>query len=215
MINLIKRFGLYFILLLSISLNFIQRSCDRKIETKSKIIYITTKEQTGSIKESTIKEKDGTANKIQYKDRIAYVDNPITQKQLDLYIKENDSLKRLKMYGDAITINKQINTFEDDKLKIDIESEIQGKLLELSLTNYTIKSQDIPLTIEEPIPKETKFALYTGGGLYYNSESQKLNYKAGVTFQNKKGDLLTLESDFKKQPIIFIDYKIRIFNYKK
>lgn len=214
MINIIKKYSVYILLGLSISLNFIQRSCSNSTKvSKPTTIKVKTSEIKGSIKESTIKELDGTANKIQYKDKIAYVENPITQKLLTSYIKENDSLKRLKMYGEAITIHKQTNTFEDKNLKVEVESETQGKLLDMSLLNYTIKPQEVPITL--PPSKQTVSALNAGGGIYYNTESQKVNYKAGFTFQNKKGDQLSLESDFQKQPTVFIDYKFRIFNIKK
>lgn len=212
MSNIVKKYGIFILLCISVGLNFIQRSCSKLIESKPITVTITTPEQKGSIKESTIKEIDGTANKIQYKDKIAYVENPSTQRQLDLYLKENDSLKRLKMYGEAITEHTQTNTFENEYLKADITSTVQGKLKSLSLDNYTIKSRELPITI--PPPKETNFALFLGGGGYYDNKHQELGYKVGATFQNKKGDQLTLEY----APInkaILLDYKFRIINHKK
>lgn len=218
---LIKKYSIYLLLIISISFNFIQRSCSNK-KTVTITRTIKSPEIKGTILESNIQYLNNNSNTIKYnskltypEDKLAVVNNENTQRQLDLYIKENDSLKRLKMYGDAITVHEQINIFENDDLKAEIKSKTEGKLLNISLTNYIIKSRELPIEITQETPKETKFALYAGGGLYYSGEDQKLRYKAGISFQNKKGDLLSLESDLKKQPTIFLDYKFRILNYKK
>ncbi len=212
MIEILKKYLVYILLLISISLNFIQRSCSNPDNIKPQIIKIKIPEIKGSIKESKITKIDGTANKIEYRDKKVIVENPKTQKLLELYLKENDSLKRLKMYGEAITEHTQINTFENDDLKADITSTTQGKLLDLSLTNYIIKSKELPITL--PPSKNTVFALYTGGGLYYNNKYQEIGYKVDLGFQNKKGDILDIGYDpFNKS--IFVDYKLRLINIKK
>jgi len=210
----IKTNFLYILLIVCIFIIFIQKSYNNE-----KTITITRNvkipESKGAILESTIEKLNDGSNTILYRSKVVYTENKETQEKLDQYIKENDSLKRLKMYGDAIMTREQINTFEDSLVQVKIKSRVEGKLSNMTLIDYTIKSRELPITIEQPIPKETKFALYAGGGSYYNLENQKLDYKAGVTLQNKKGSLLTLESDFKKEPTIFLDYKFRIINYKK
>lgn len=210
----IKTNFLYILLVICIFVIFIQRSYNNE-KTITITRNIKVPELKGAILESTIEKLNDGSNAILYKSKVVYTENKETQEKLNQYIKENDSLKRLKMYGDAIMTREQINTFEDSLIQVKIKSRIEGKLSNMALVDYTIKSRELPITIEQPTPKETKFALYMGGGSYYNLENQKLNYKAGLTLQNKKGALLTLESDFKKQPTIFLDYKFRIFNIKK
>lgn len=212
MINL-KKYGIGLLLLISISLNFIQRGCSSPNKVSTPIVVkIKTPEIKGKIEKSKITIISTPKNKIIYKDKQVIVENPITQKLLNSYIKENDSLKRLKMYGEAITEHIQINTFENEDLKANVTSKTQGKLLDIQLTDYILKSKELPITL--PPPKETKFAVYTGGGLYYNSLDSKLGYKIDVGFQNKKGDLLEAGyNPFDKT--VFIGYKVRLINIKK
>jgi len=213
MISIMKKYGIYILLILSIGLNFIQRSCSNSnISSKSTIVKIKTPEIKGEIQKSKTVVIPTPKNEIVYKDKQVIVDNPITKKLLNRYIKENDSLKRLKMYGEAITEREQVNIFENDDLKASVKSKTQGKLLDILLTDYIIKSKELPITL--PPSKNSVFAVYSGGGLYYNQDNQKLGYKVDLGFQNKKGDILDIGYD-PLNKTVFLEYKLRIINIKK
>lgn len=201
------------LLIIAIIIIFFQRSCNnQKTTTISR--SVTVPESKGAILTSSVEKLDDGSNTIIYRSKLVYTENTDTQEKLDQYIKENDSLKRLKMYGDAITTREQVNTFEDSLLQVKVKSKVEGKLLNMSIVDYTVKSRELPITIEQPKIKETKFALYAGGGAYYNNKYQELGYKAGLGFQNKKGDILDVSYD-PLNKAVFLDYKLRIINIKK
>jgi len=212
MINL-KKYGIGILLLISISLNFIQRGCSSSNNISiPTTIKIKTPEIKGDIEKSKTVVIPTPKNEIVYKDKQVIVDNPITKKLLESYIKENDSLKRLKMYGEAVTEREQVNIFENDDLKASVKSKTQGKLLDILLTDYTIKSKELPITL--PPSKNSVFVVYSGGGIYYNQDNQKLGYKVDLGFQNKKGDILDVGYD-PLNKTVFLEYKLRIINIKK
>ncbi len=112
---------------------------------------------------------------------------------LDKYASTLDSLERLKMFIDAITVREYNNTFEDDTIKISTFSEVRGELLKQS-NEYYIKPRTIVVdtVIDVQIPRSNSF--YLAGGV---RSSFPIETPVGVlkgVFINKKNNMLGLEA---------------------
>lgn len=130
------------------------------------------------------------------------------QKQSEEFAKSNDSLQKL-LYEKAIQLNEFSQTFDDDKVKIDVSGIAQGTVKSMK-ANYTIK----PQTIEVPVKqKERVFALKTGIEYGNSIELNKGVFKGNLEFENRKGNSYGIGYDTDKR--IYIGYKVTIFDIKR
>lgn len=147
------------------------------------------------------------------KDITVYIPNPLNEKllqeneQLKLdYSKMSDSLKA-KTYEKAIELNTFSSRFEDKFMVLNINGTVRGEVQEIT-PSYTIKKQKI----EVPV-KETVFRLLAGAEIGSSIIAPKLNFKANLMFQNRKGDIITTSYDTNKN--VWVGYNKSIFNIKR
>lgn len=209
------RIGLGVILLLMI-VSFCAGRCSKTCKTQTLNIPVVIPEKRGEFQSPSvlvpIESKEIT--KIVYHDSIITVPT-VNQDLMDKYIstlEENDKLKNIQQYADAIRINKYKQTYEDPNIKIDIEAETEGKLLSLK-PNYVWKSQKINVPIEIPQPKERVFSMNIGAGLNTTKQLDKLEPTVNLDLVNKKGN--TLSIGYGTEGTISANYKIKLFDIKK
>lgn len=105
---------------------------------------------------------------------------------VDRFAHEKDSLQRLIMFQNAISLKSFTTKFEDEFLKLEMEGIVSGELKELT-PHYTIK----PKKIDVKIPG-VKFRLLAGGGFGINKELNQTLYKANLGYQVKSGNIYRL-----------------------
>jgi hypothetical protein len=120
------------------------------------------------------------------------VPEPGMDELLDKYASTMDSLERLKMFVDAITVREYNNTFEDDTIKIDTWSKVRGELLAQS-NLYEIKPRSITVPVEIEIPRFNALFLY--GGTRYSLIDKTPAFEAKIIFKNKRDNLLSIGVD--------------------
>lgn len=130
------------------------------------------------------------------------------KKQSDEFANSNDSLQKL-LYEKAIQLNEFSQTFDDDKVKIDVSGIAQGTVKNMK-ANYTIKPQTIEVAVKQ---KERVFALKTGIEYGNSIELNKGLLKGNLEFENKKGNSYNVSYDTEKR--IWVGYKITIFDIKR
>lgn len=123
---------------------------------------------------------------IQWKDRTIKIPNPVNDSLLNAYtaaMAENDSLKQLLLYVDAIQLRTFTNTFEDDYLNLSIKGQVQGYLQYLK-PEYTIKERS--LEVESP---ETALRILAGFEFGANKQLTDFPIKLNLGMQNAKGNI--------------------------
>ena len=105
---------------------------------------------------------------------------------VDRFAHEKDSLQRLIMFQEAISLKSFTTKFEDEFLKLEMEGIVSGELKELT-PHYTIKPQKIDVKVPE-----VKFRLLAGGGFGINKELNQTLYKANLGYQVKSGNIYRL-----------------------
>jgi hypothetical protein len=213
MTSIIKNIHFRYILTILFLLIYIycQRNCSNS-DTSSINNTIITKPKKGSFEKISIKE---VKPKIKFKYKTIsgetiYLENPINIDLAKKYENDTDSLKRRLMYYEAIQQRKYTGRIKDKNLKLDFEAYTTGTLDSLKVPSYEIFSDTIPI---KPV-KETKLAIYLGGGIYNNSQFNNAGFKIDLGIQNKKGDILFIGYDpFNKN--YFVEYKLRLINIKK
>lgn len=130
------------------------------------------------------------------------------EKQLNEFANANDSLQLL-LYEKSIQLNEFSQTFDDDKIKIDVSGISQGTVKNIK-ANYTIKPQKIEVEVKQ---KERVFALKTGLEYGNSIELNKGLFKANLEFENRKGNSYGIGYDTDKR--IWVGYKMTIFEIKR
>ena len=174
---------LYILIGLLIFSLFLQRSCNSNIKlSKDTTVVIPAKDGTFvKTKSNEIEYDTIVKDTIIYKDKKIIIDN--TDKTIvEKYLKAKDSIEKLKIILDAAKIRKYSNNFDDDNIKLTIESETTGKLNWIKPT-YTIKEKVVNVPIKV---KETVFALYGGVEIYNNLQLSNPGIKVDLGIQNKK-----------------------------
>lgn len=189
------------------------KSCSSPTDTKTQTIIIP--EIKGHFKpqkpiSSPILIK---ANSPQLKNNNIYVKNPLN----DILFKENEKLKadylkmsdslKFKAFEKSIELNAFSSKFEDDNLLININGIVRGEVQEIT-PSYTIKERKI----EVPV-KQTVFRLLSGAEIGSSIITPKLNFKANLMFQNRKGDIISGSYDTNQN--LWIGYNKSIFNIKR
>ena len=129
-------------------------------------------EVINSIKKPTIiynhtSKKDSIVYK---KGKTIYTENPVNKKMAEELIqalKNQDSLRVLRLYLSSIGEREQTRIFNDKNLTIEVYTKVQGKVLEQRISKYTVKEKEVVTDVEI---KESKFAIYGGSDLQYTSE---------------------------------------------
>jgi hypothetical protein len=157
------------------------------------------------VKQTTIKEVK--------KYGLVYVENPLNKKLLEEneklksdYSKMSDSLKS-KTYYKAIELKSFHSKFEDDNLLLNFNGIVRGEVQEIT-PSYTIKKREVDIK-----PKETVFRLLAGLETGVSIDRPKLNFKANLMFQNRKGDIIS--GSFDTNNTAWIGYNKSIFNIKR
>jgi len=156
--------------------------------------------------------KENLKNEIK-KDGTVYIPNPLNEKllqeneQLKLdYSKMSDSLKS-KTYEKAIELNTFSSRFEDKFMVLNINGTVRGEVQEIT-PSYTRKEFEIELK-----QKESVFRLLAGAEIGSSIITPKLNFKANLMFQNRKGDIISTSYDTNKN--VWIGYNKSVFNIKR
>lgn len=143
-----------------------------------------------------------------------YKENPLNKKLVEEneklksdYAKMSDSLKS-KAYDKAIQLNMFSSKFEDDNLFLNINGTVRGEIQEVGVPSYTIKKREV-----EAKTKETVFRLLAGAEVGSSIITSKLNFKANLMFQNRKGDVIS--GSFDTDQTVWIGYNKSIFNIKR
>jgi hypothetical protein len=124
-----------------------------------------------------------------------------------VYLNENDSLKRELMYLKSIQLNEFYHEFDNDTINITVKGIVQGEVKSLQ-PFYTIKERQQNVTI--PV---VKFRLTTGFGVGNSINFDKPLFKANLGFQNAKGNILRASFDTEKR--IMLEYDFSILSIKK
>lgn len=215
--NIYKIVGIIIILGLFFTIGY----CSRKCETEVKTITVTVPEKKGSFESPKVLTPESSTIKtiIKFRDTIISVPQ-VNEELLNKYLaleNENDLIKRdndrLKLYTDAIKINKYKVPFEDDNIKLEIEAETEGKLITLKPANYLIKSQNVKVDIDLPKPKEKVFSMNIGAGLTTTKQLDKLDPSIHLEMVNKKGNIIG--ASYSIDGVIGVKYTIPLFSIKK
>ncbi len=165
---------------------FVQNSCSRE-ETKS------TPPTTIRVPETVVVPKLpdlGFKPITEPKKTPEYIYVPIKQAPdttlLNAYKRENDSLKKLLMYSDAVTQRAYETTYEDDKVEIHLYAETTGTLDKLQLPFYKIKEQDLVVVPDNSDVNIPKFNILLGTELGVPTTLDKnFIFKGNIFVQNK------------------------------
>lgn len=171
------------VLLLSL---FIQNSCNRKEEVLKPIEVVVPAKEVTPIAPIVINEVVDTF----YVDEIKYIPRETKPDTtlLNKYKRENDSLKKLSLYADAVTVRSYLNKYEDDNIKLAVFAQTTGTLDSLSIVKYTVKEQTIYI---EPKKKST-FAVYIGGEMQIPTTPASILDATGKLYIQNKGLMYNL-----------------------
>jgi len=201
----------------AILIGILLRKC--KVEPSVTTQKVTTKEIKGGYKyvepKNTVIENNYYVNG---KKQPASNDK-FLQEQIDKLLAENQKLIELfsekpaaekdSLYKEAIKINEFSQTFDDDKVKIDVSGISQGKVKAIK-ADYFIKPQKIDVEVKQ---KQRVFALKLGAEYGNSIELNKGVFKGNIEFENKKGNSFSYSYDSDKRH--WLGYKITIFDIKR
>lgn len=131
---------------------------------------------------------------------IVTVESPLYNNLLEEYAKTKDSLERLKLFTDAITIRTYNEIFEDSIQKIDVRSKVQGKLLGQDLS-YFVKPTTIVLDTTLAVPIKKRFKVFAGGEIGFPTDFNSVDFKVAPTFKanlilkNRKDNMISIGVD--------------------
>lgn len=185
-------------------------------EKPTQTVKVETPETKGTFEaKKPIHVQINKKNNVYIKGDNVYIKNPQliaeNEKLKADFKKANDSIKELK-FNKAIQLNKFSTKFEDDNLILNIDGIVQGEVKEIT-PNYSIKAKKVDVVVKQ---KETVFRLLTGAGIGVNQELNKLMFKADVSFQNKSGNMISIEYlNMGSDAYGVIGFKKSIFNIKK
>lgn len=208
-INILKKYWQYIVIGLLLIILF-TRSCSNETPT-TKIQKVFVPEVVDSIKKPrvTIHVKDEKDSVIYKPGVVIYTENPVNDKmaqELIQAMKDQDSLKVLRLYLKSIGEKEEINIYDDKNQTIEVYTKVRGELLDQKISKYTIKQKEI--SIQVPI-KETRFAVYVGSTLNYSSE-MKLNPSVQLGVQTSKRLIVTGSYGLDKSIQVGLLYKIKL-----
>lgn len=203
--NLLYIIGVFFI----IYLFTLVKQCSEPKDTVP--VKIETPAKRGSFEKPTefipgVAKKDSIVYK---KGKTIYTENPINKQLAEDYLKATDSIKRLKLYLDAIQEKDGTYVYDNKDLKLEIYAKTRGELLEIK-PKYTIKPSEVKVDV--PV-KQTVLAMYGGIEVGNNASLTNLTVKADVGLQNKKGTIFTIGADTRSN--FYVGAKIKFLDIKK
>jgi hypothetical protein len=148
-------------------------------------------------------DKWSNSTTLENEDYIAELEKENEQLSRAYYL-ANNSIKKL-MFEKANQLNRFSQTFDDEKVKIDVSGVSRGTVESIK-AEYTIKERQIPT-------KEQIFALR--GGLEVGSQLPISSpiFKGNIEFENKKGNSFSYGYDTNKTH--WIGAKMTVFRIKK
>tara|TARA_R110000823_G_scaffold11645_1_gene39386 strand:+ start:1336 stop:1935 length:600 start_codon:yes stop_codon:yes gene_type:complete len=138
------------------------------------------------------------------------VPNPLNNELLQKYNKTKDSLERLKLFTDAITIRNYNEIFEDSIQTINVVSKVQGRLLDQDPT-YFVKPRTIILDTVIPVLVPKKFKVFVGAELGIPSQDLDVTntiIKANLLLKNRKDNIMSFGFDTNKT--VWLGYNIKL-----
>lgn len=132
------------------------------------------------------------------------VENPVNDTLLAKYeeaIKQNDSLKQLALYKDAITERIYEEKFEDSIQVITVESEVIGRL-KRQFVHYETKPK--VLTVRQPDPE--RISLFAGG-FAYGIEDPVVGVKLNL-LNKEKNKIFMVGYDTQKRVHFGVTFKV-------
>lgn len=127
------------------------------------------------------------------------------------FIMANDSLQNFS-FQKAIQLNRFSSNFEDENLILNFEGIVQGEVKEIT-PRYTIKEKKMEVPVKV---KESVFRFLAGGAIGLNKELNQAAYQLDLNFQNRKGDIISLEYlKIGGQEFGMVGFKKSIINIKK
>ncbi len=203
--NVLYVIGIFFV----IYLFTLVKQCSEPKETVP--VKIETPAKSGSFEKPTevipgVPKKDSIVYK---KGKTIYTENPINKQLAEDYLKATDSIKRLKLYLDAIQEKDGTYVYDNKDLKLEIYAKTRGELLEIK-PKYTIKPSEVKVDV--PV-KQTVLAMYGGIEVGNNASLTNLTVKADVGLQNKRGTIFTVGADTRSN--FYVGAKIKFLDIKK
>lgn len=203
--NVLYVVGIFFVIYL---FTLVKQCSEPKI---TEPVKIEVPAKVGSFEKPTevipgVKVKDSIVYK---KGKTIYTENPINKQLADDYLKATDSIKRLKLYLDAIQEKDGTYVYDNKDLRLEIYAKTRGELLEIK-PHYTIKPTEVKVDV--PV-KQTVLAMYGGIELANNATLTNLAVKADVGIQNKKGTIFTIGADTKGN--YYVGAKVKFLDIKK
>lgn len=197
------------VIILTIYLATLLKQCAEPKETTP--TTVETPAKTGGFDKPT-KVIPGTPRKdsvVYRKGKTIYTENPINKQLAEDYLKATDSIKRLKLYLDAIQEKDGTYVYDNNDLKLEVYTKTRGEILEIK-PKYTIKPTKVKIDV--PV-KQTVFAMYGGIEVFNNATFNNIGLKADLGIQNKKGNMFTIGVDTKNN--YYVGTKVRFLDIKK
>lgn len=203
--NILYVIGIFFVIFLFT----LVKQCNEPKETIP--VTVETPAKSGSFEKPTefvpgVAKKDSIVYK---KGKTIYTENPINKQLAEDYLKATDSIKRLKLYLDAIQEKDGTYVYDNKDLKLEIYAKTRGELLEIK-PKYTIKPSEVKVDV--PV-KQTVLAMYGGIEVGNNASLTNLTVKADVGLQNKRGTIFTVGADTRSN--FYVGAKIKFLDIKK
>ena len=180
---------------------------------------VTTKEVKGSFKPTEPKNTVIENNYYVNGKKQPASNDKFLQEQIDKLLVENQKLVELfsekpaaekdSVYKEAIKLNEFSQTFDDEKVKIDVSGIAQGKVKVIK-ADYFIKPQKIDVEVKQ---KQRVFALKLGAEYGNSIELNKGVFKGNIEFENKKGNSFSYSYDSDKRH--WLGCKMTIFDIKR
>lgn len=167
-----------------------------KTQYKDKIVYKSL------VIPNYIKVKDTKTSDSLYKVIQNYNDD--FSFEMDRFIFENDSLKKLTLFKNAIEPKQFSTDFDNKDLTLNISGVVAGSEIKEITPKYTIK----------PIKIKSYNKILVGGGFGSNKALNQVTYKANVSFQNKKNSIYRISYQrIGTQEFGLIEYDLSLFKF--
>lgn len=204
-----------------ITLLILQHSCQGNGDTKTTVttrdVDVIVPGSEGSFETPTNQHELPSAGKdsIVYYDKLIYVESKVNKELVDKYKAAENEIDRLNVFLNSIRERDNVTEFEDDYLKLKIDTKVQGKLKEVK-PSYIIKPRTITIP-ETTITKETtvssKFALFAGVNAQTNTSFGTLAPGADLSAQINGKTIISAGINTNKD--VTVGVKFRLFNVNK
>lgn len=136
--------------------------------------------------------------------KVVEVENPVNEELFAEYeeaVRNNDSLKQVILFKDAVTERRYKEIYEDTIQIITVESDVVGTLLNQTV-NYKTKPRIVSIKHEK-----NKLEVFGGGFVY--SDFEETVFGAALSLENKdKNKIFTFGYDTKKCVHVGVTFKL-------